>query len=188
MIMKKALVFIALLIIFVSCSKYPNLIQAGYGFLTYTNYCILEEISGNVKEDTMIHKTYYVEVYFSGSIVKENTLYSTVDCSKDPNPYCALPYEQKYFLNKIKNIEILANKPYRNQMQEITDVKYFFRNKARIYNEKTYYGEELGYSPMHIVFTEPPDSSQSFIFEIKITDDNNNIFTCLTDSVYIEKK
>ena len=190
MIMKKALVFIALSIIFVSCIKYPEPdIPAGYGIPpTYTNYCILEEIFGKVKEDTMIYKTYYVEVYFSGNIVKENTLYSTVDCSKDPNPYCALPYEQKYFLNKIENIEISANKPYRNQTQEIADIKYFFRNKARIYDEKAYFEEELGYSPMHIVFTEPPDSSQNFIFKIKITDDNNNIFTCLTDSVYIEKK
>ncbi|MFY9591034.1 MAG: hypothetical protein WAP54_03510 [Bacteroidales bacterium] len=188
--MKKTLIFFALIIIFVSCNKYPEPdMPIGYGTpAIYSNNYILKEIFGKVKEDTIIYKTYYIELYFLGDIITENTYYTTQDCLNSPDPYCALPYEQKCFLNKIKNIEILANKPYRNQMQEITDVKYFFRNKARIYNEKTYYGEELGYSPMHIVFTEPPDSSQSFIFEIKITDDNNNIFTCLTDSVYIEKK
>ncbi len=188
--MKKELIFLALSIIFVSCSKYPEHDEpVGDGTpVFYTNNYVLEEISGKVKKDTIIHKTYYIELDFLGNIITENTYYSTQDCSKDPNPYCALPYEQKYFLNKIKNIEISANKPYRNQTQEIADIKYFFRNKASIYDEKAYFEEELGYSPMHIVFTEPPDSSQNFIFKIKITDDNNNIFTCLTDSVYIEKK
>lgn len=189
MIMKKALVFIALSIIFVSCSKYPEPDYWCIGCPSpYTNYCILEEISGKIKKDTIVHKDYYIEVSFLGNIVAENTFFTEAyDCTKSPDPYCTSPYEQKYYLNKIKKIEISADKPYRNQTQEINDVKLFFKDKNHYYSAKSYYDEELGYSPLRVFFTEPPDSSQSFIFKIKITDDNNNIFTCLTDSVYIEK-
>lgn len=186
--MKKTLTFLTLATILVSCSKYPEPDRPiGLGIPAfYTNYYILQEISGIVKGDTITYQAYYIETYLTGYIIKENTFYSTQSCANSPNPYCALPTEQKYFINKIKNIEVSANKPYKNNTQEINDIKLFFRDKNRNYNEKEYYGEELGYAPIRIILTEPPDSSQKFIFQIKITDDNDNTFTCVTDSVYIK--
>jgi len=43
----------------------------------------------------------------------------------------------------------------------------------------------LGYSPLRIYFTSLPELDKTMQFKIEIEDDKGNIFSAVTDSVFI---
>ncbi|NOZ34193.1 MAG: hypothetical protein GXO80_02720 [Chlorobi bacterium] len=195
--MKKTIYLILIMLVFSACIKYPEWDNPGTNGLAvlYTNYYILTEINPVLKRDTVSYtgsaillndtvkyNKFFIQTFLDGNLISENTAFSGTDCSDEPNPYCVPPEEQKYFVNKIQSIEISANKPYNTNENNFA---IYFRDKELHYTQKNYIGEELGYTPLKTELTAPPDSSQWFVFTIKITDDKNNVFTSSTDSIFV---
>ncbi len=180
--MKKTLIliFISLTALFIGCSPESDN-PVVFAPAAYTNHYALSEIKAKVIKHHITNEDYIV-VYLYGEIVSDNVFFSSIE----ENPYTD-PVEQQYFINKVADIEVTANKPYRNNTKEIQSSLFFSRREHSLLFKDVTCEEEIGYSPISIYFNEPPDSSQWFIFKIKITDDMNNVFISETDSAYIQK-
>jgi hypothetical protein len=119
-----------------------------------------------------------------GEVITEQTYeYWASDGTYRPVP------TQAYFINKIQKIEIIPDKHYNDKNTvSITDFNVYLRDKETNYTLTTeYLNKELGYSPLKIELTAPPDSSQWFTFTVKITDDKGNIFISPTNKIFVTK-
>jgi len=200
----KYISIIILLVVINSCKKeFPALDTACYGCLTnlYTNKYILTDIySSNLKKDTIwIDSHYYtIEIGKVKDTTKYNDFFINIDLLGnlvvENNYYTSLSnnnslLEQKYFLNKIKEFNIYSNTHY-NQSEnlKINCIDICFRDKNRkIHVNNNYLGNEIGYTPIEIRFTQAPDTSKWISFNIEVIDDKDNVFTSQTDSIYIIK-
>jgi hypothetical protein len=61
------------------------------------------------------------------------------------------------------------------------------KNGSYIFLSQVPNNKKIGYSPLFIYLTAPPDSSQWFTFTVKITDDKGNTFSNSTVKVFVEK-
>ena len=208
--MKRVLYMFLLMTVigFTACEKKMPLSDNSLGCLGcpiyYTNKYVLEDInvynykidtawSGNYcylfhkKEiDTVKYSDLYINIDLSGSLIAENVFYSGI---QDSMPYDPKPIEQKYFINKIQSFNIYSNKYYNQPSQlRINNIDIYFRDKKGNEYIKNYYTDsEIGYSPVKIKLTQPPDTSKWVSFKVEIKDDKGNVFTAQTDSVYITK-
>ncbi len=184
------------MLFFNACIKYPevdfvkNPECLGCSAHYYTAYYILNNVTAKIIDndsvdydtinyDTLRYNDLNIITDLSGQIIADQTY----ECRASDGRYRKV-LTQAYFVNKIQSIEISANKLYNTKANNFA---IYFRDKEFNYTQKNYEGEELGYTPLKIKLTAPPDSSQWFVFTIKITDDKNNVFTSSTDSVFVLK-
>jgi len=192
--MKKIILIFISAIIFFACKKeapQPDYFQMCNGcYNYYTSHYILNTIDATidnkdtVDNDTMKYNGFFIAVNMKGNVVTEQIYeYKMHDGTYRPVPI------QAYFINKIQKIEIIPDKPYNDKNKvNITDFNVYFRDKETNYTLKTeYVNKELGYSPLKIKLTAPPDSSQWFTFTVKITDDKGNIFISSTNKIFVTK-
>jgi len=197
--------------IIVSCEKeFPEPDTCGCGIpCTHTNKYILKKISANIYKkdtvwldsnyyrilpikviDTVKYNDFYINVDLSGYLISENVVITDTK-NTDTIPYLPNPIEQKYFINKISDIEVKTNISYNDILynDNLFWLRYLnfysYDKKRQLIERNNFYDEELGYTPFMIKINIPPDTSKWVSFTVKITDDNNNIFTSQTDSVYI---
>jgi len=186
--MKKIIYIILLALLFNACNKYQSptpdkSVSIGYGGASwYTNKYILTDINiYNYKKDTIwqkakdtvMYNNFYIKIDFSGLLISENTYYG--ETSSIPSLI-----EQKYFINKVTDYKIYANNININ-----SKVKFLKKDKKEVYTASNILNEELGYTPLKIELTDTLNISEKVIFKIVFTDDNNNIFTSQTDSIFI---
>jgi len=197
--MKKIIYLLIIVILSSNCKKepIPDNVEYNSDLALYSNYYSLTQIDAevmkkdttglltNVVSDTVSYDSLCIQVNLLGEMITENTFYSNVDdCS---TPYCSLPQEQKYFVDKISDIQVITDKSYSDTDNSIYNFRVYFRDKNKYYYQKSYYDESIAYSPLHIYLTAPPDSSQWFTFTVKITDDKGNTFSNSTVKVFVEK-
>ncbi len=189
--------------IFVSCEKdFPktdNLYRKDCNGCAsfYTNKYILTDINSDyyLKDtiwkkatDSVKYNEFYIKLGLSGMLISENVYFADNDIPD-------VTYEQKYFVNKISSFEVYLNCIYNDSIcpdneQFKNFVTIQFRNKFQQYynNSYPYYeNPDLGYSPIRIEISAPPDTAKWVSFTTKITDDRGNVYTAIGDSVFITK-
>lgn len=168
----------------------------------FTNKYILTSINAGLYKkntigqhvtDTVMYNEFYINLDLSGQIISENVAYIEA-INTTPNPYIGI-YEQKYFVNKVVTFDVIPNCIYNDSISPNNQgfkkfVTILFRNKIQQYfnNSYPYYiNSELGYAPIKIEISAPPDTSKWVSFTVKITDDKGNVFTSSTDSIFVTK-
>ncbi len=188
---KYILILTIISFIVISCHKSepPSPDYYGYGVPAhYTNKYILENICVyNFRDDTVWRDInyYIIESHKIEDTVKHSDLYLKIDLAGlliSENIYFtgSTSIEQEYFINKIKDYKIYANNININ-----SKVNFLKKDKKEVYTASNIVNEELGYSPLKIELTDTLNISEKVIFKIIFTDDNNNIFTSQTDSIFI---
>jgi len=181
----------------ISCrKKIPEPDTIGFGIPSkYTNKYILTNINTKITPDidTVNYNDFYINVNLSGYMISENVAFTDV-INTNTNPYIPNPIEQKYFINKISNIEVTTNISYNDSLlynDNLFIPKYLnfysYDKKRQLIERNNFYGEELGYTPLMIKINIPPDTSKWVSFTVKITDDKDNVFTSTTDEIFITK-
>jgi len=188
--------FLIILIVFSfnSCKKNcPEPDMMGYGLPTYyTNKYILNKIDAEIvtEKDTVKYNEIFIQVNLSGYLVSENTYFTEVNIEDDPNPYAVEPIEQKYFINKLISFNVYSDKIYNDSIyhnNKISHITILFRDKEMQYFSMNFYDKELGYTPVKVCLTEPPDTSKWISFTIELIDKYNNRFVAQTGSIFITK-
>lgn len=198
--MRKIIYLFVFVILIYSCNKLPEPDNPNFvGFSLYSNYYILTNISTRLakrdalddrcdcykyinKNDTVSYDSLYIVINLNGKMIAENIAYTEESEKEDTLPpgYPRVT-EQKFFINKIQNFNIYTN----SKLLNYSDFTVFFKDKRGHYISKSYYKEPLGYSPLKIYFNSLPELNKKIQFKIEIEDDKGNVFSAVTDSVFV---
>lgn len=144
------------------------------------DYDLYDNYTSETICDTAKDNQFCINIDFSGNMVSENVYFSDFDINDSPNPYDNQPIEQKYYINKITSVKLLANGVI------VSTNEVYKRDKLGNFKRDTATGE-LGYSPLRITLTEAFEEEKWVSFKIMLTDIHENIYVAKTDSIFITK-
>ncbi len=165
--------------------------------LSYTNKYILTDINTGIYrqdtlwyevEDTVAYNNFYIKLNLGGKVISVDNYYD----AQSANPQVV---EQKYFINKIKSFTVTPDCVYNDSVasdntQLYKYINIFYKNKFGGYYDLSYprnLYSPIGYTPIKIELSIPPDTNKWVSFTIRITDDKGNAFTTTTDKVFVTK-
>ena len=139
--------------------------------------------NSNLKDsDTISYGDVIIKVNLNGEMLAENSFFTRESVSSSW-------IERKYFINEINDIQVLTDNSYREGKKFINSFRIQINDQkgSFLFSSHVPAGTKIGYSPLKIYLTAPPDSSQYYKFTVKITDDKGNIFTSTTVKVFVKK-
>ncbi len=85
--------------------------------------------------------------------------------------------DKKFFINQIKFFRVFYNQQVFSSLGD-----YYIQHNS---NYCTGTNFEAGYSPIRIHFIHLPELNKKIQFKVEIEDDKGNVFSAVTDSVFV---